>query len=186
MQKDPGSASAKEEAFRRVVAEHRTPIFQLAHRTLHSREGAEDIVQSVLLTLWAELEFRNGEWFYRDSIIKSLKHWINTVALRAAISARRALKRTSGLGDAPEPPSSGVSQYDAFLLEELARLVSELPEALREAFILHYCHGLSGSEIAERTQTSEHSHRRRWTEARLRVLARAADESERVDGPDNC
>lgn len=129
---------------------------------------ASDIVQQTLLEAHASLEQGAGE--KRDQaawLRQALAH--NLIdAVRALRRGKRDAAREHSLADALEKSSARLAQWltadqstpssVAIRNEDLLRLadaLSQLPEAQREAVILHHLHGASLSEVAQQLRRSE-------------------------------
>jgi RNA polymerase sigma-70 factor (ECF subfamily) len=79
------SGHATDEAFVRLLAEYRKPLFRFVFCLVHSMHDAEDLFQQVTFTLWDRFnEFEPGTDFYA---------WACTVAKNKALNFFKASKR---------------------------------------------------------------------------------------------
>ncbi|MEZ5965625.1 MAG: sigma-70 family RNA polymerase sigma factor [Planctomycetota bacterium] len=139
-----------------------------AGRAIRARESCSDLAQSVCREVLEDLD----EFEYRGEA--AFRHWLFRRAHRKLL--RRAAFHAAGRRDVGRelPQAEASASDDAELLaaygslctpsrelgqkEALARIeaaVDELPEAQREAVILHRLVGLSYAEIAQQTGRSE-------------------------------
>jgi len=128
-------------------------LFAIAHRLLHSREAAEDVVQDVFVQIWEKAPL------YDPAKGKPMT-WAVTLTRNKAIDRLRAIQRRSQLQDDLEQESSAAesihepSSFDAVAISESGKLLRdamrELGEEHREVIELAFFRSLSQSEIAER------------------------------------
>jgi RNA polymerase sigma-70 factor (ECF subfamily) len=150
--------------YRRLVAE----LFAMTG----SLAEAEDLVQEAFGKALARWE-RVGQ-------LEVPVAWIRRVALNAATSRWRSLRRRSTavlvlVPDEGQPPPEPVM--------DLIAALAGLPVAQREAIVLHHLTGLSVEEIARRSRCSESTVKSRLQRGRARLAVLLADESEEVSRP---
>jgi len=160
------------DAFTRLYARHKGPLYRYLLRQCGQPAVAEELFQDVWLKLIAA---RTGytvqakfTWLYRLAHNRLIDHY------RA--SARRL--PTSAAADCPEwaeAPAPAEAQPEnqedhRQQVQHLLRLLGELPEAQREAFLLKEEAGLSLEAIAQATGTGRETvkSRLRYALARLR------------------
>lgn len=149
--------------YRRLVAE----LFAITGSLVE----AEDLVQEAFGKALARWE-RVGQ-------LDVPVAWVRRVALNAAASRWRSLRRRSGIeivesGDRLAPPEPVMD-----LIVALARL----PLAQRESIVLHHLTGLSVGEIAELLRCPEPTVKARLQRGRARLAVLLADEPEEVSRP---
>ena len=115
---------------------------------LGDRDAVEDVVQSVLTTIWADRE--------RTQPVESLAGFLHAAVKRRAVDQLRrdAVRRRAApllVLEAHHRQPHAESSFDADALRHrFARAVAALPPRMREAFILSRREGLSYDEIALR------------------------------------
>jgi len=134
-----------------AVEKYEAPLVRFAWRLVGDEHTARDIVQHVFLRLCdrtpEELEGRMAQWLF-------------AVCRNKAIDWLRWRKRSSGSGELELPrcpshepdPAAAAEQRD--LIQQLGRLIGDLPAGQREAISL-WVEGLSYHQIAETLETSE-------------------------------
>jgi RNA polymerase sigma-70 factor, ECF subfamily len=169
--------SGDEDAFRRIVEEHRLPLQAHCYRMLGSIQDAEDALQETFLRAWRGLSEFGGR--------SSLRTWLYRIATNVCIDAssrrsRRTLPTDTGAAatsndvSAPLVETTWVEPYPDELLGipegyaapgaryeereavELAFIASlqHLPANQRAVLILRDVLGFSAKEVAERLDTS--------------------------------
>jgi RNA polymerase sigma factor (sigma-70 family) len=133
-----------EEAFLRLYATHRTPLFRFAWRMTGSIEVAEDVTQECFLSLMRGATFDAGQG--------SLRSWLFGTARNLVFRHFRISGRET---EEPAEASGPVSTLDDLLALERAELVqraiANLPALQREAIILFEYEELSLESIASVT-----------------------------------
>jgi len=134
--------SGRPEAFELLFVLYRTPIYNLAVRTLHDAEEAEDAMQETFLKAFEQIPRQNGDF--------RLEPWLYRVAVNTCFDHLRARRRrpTTPLAEQNEQ----ASLTDQFAQAETGRLVEEtlrrLSERHRVALVLKDLHGFTHEEIA--------------------------------------
>lgn len=125
--------------FRALVETHGPVMYRQAYRLLGNRQDAEDAVQEALVRIWKH----RGGFDHRAQ----LSTWIFRVTYNAcgAVRERRARygRFEDGIDESPHPPAQPPSPDD------MARMLSLLPEREAAALSLHYVEQLGYKEIAE-------------------------------------
>ena len=146
------------EAFRLLVDRHQQRVYRAALRVVGDADEAEDLAQETFLKAFRHLGRYDPRWAFST--------WIQTIATRTALSARRAQARTvadstdameeSGrpLADARAADPGAAAERGEWL-ERLRQEVAALGERVRVIFGLRYEEGLSVAEIAEIVHASE-------------------------------
>ncbi len=162
-----------EDAFRRIVEEHRTELHAHCYRMLGSLHDAEDVLQDALLRAWRGLPRFQGR--------SSTRTWLYTIATNACLDAiARRPKRvlpidygpsasvtadvgeplvesvwvepypdeTLGLGDGYAAPAARYEQREAVELAFIAAL-QHLPATQRAVLIMREVLGFSAREVSE-------------------------------------
>ncbi len=172
-----------ERAFERIVELYRKRIASYVADYSVNREDQDDLVEDVTLHLYSGLRNFRGD-STANTFIYSIMHNVCRSFLR---TTGRRLKRVTRFADfddggenLPNAGMSGIDDLDDALVRTdrglaLARMLRELPEAQREAFMLAEVHGMSYEEIAvlckipvETVKTRIHRARKKLQEKILR------------------
>lgn len=138
-------------AFQRVYRLTSAKLFGICLRICGDRQGAEDVLHEVYLTIWKRAgSFQPG----RASPIS----WLATIARNRAIDWRRSdtARRTDPVEWADEIPDAGLAADDALIADEgdrrlhlcLDSLEAQQRAAIRTAFF----DGLTYAELAARSE----------------------------------
>jgi RNA polymerase sigma-70 factor (ECF subfamily) len=124
-------------------------VYLFMRRLGHNRQTSEDLTQEVFFRAWHHIgQLRNGAM---------LNSWLYRIAANVSRHHRRAAKNEELISiDAAkgfEVPDDGVTSLDVAsnveLLNQLNRIIAELPVKLKEAIVLHYMQHLTIAEAAE-------------------------------------
>jgi RNA polymerase sigma-70 factor (ECF subfamily) len=145
-----------QEAFRLLLREYQTPVFNLALRILRSREDAEDASQEVFVKVYNALHQYDPRYAFRS--------WIFRITHNLCIDYIRRRKMSTLSLDAPVAGPEGEMEWDlpdpdaidpseaASAGEEremIERAIEKLGPTLRSAITLRHLEGLRYDEIAE-------------------------------------
>ena len=154
-------SNGEEPAFKELVDQFRDRVFNTALGLLQHQEDAEDIAQEVFIQVYRSISQFKGDsllstWIYRITVTKSLDH------LRSKKRKKRFGFVRSIFGDNNQPivePGDlihpGIIQENKEDAAILFRMVDQLPENQRTAFILNKVEELSYREIADILKTTE-------------------------------
>ena len=132
-------------SMRECLATYGGLVWAIARR--FDAADAEDAVQEIFLELW-----RHADRY--DPSLASETAFVGMVARRRLIDRRRARRRRPTTERIPTvPPYADESRPPDLCVEaaQAARAVAQLRPEQQEVLVLAVCHGLSHSEIAERT-----------------------------------
>jgi len=159
------SADGDAIAFGILVRRHVQFLRAFATRLTGSSADADDAVQDALIAAWAQLGSLDDP--------SKVRTWLASIVSRKAIDRVRSRRPTAALDEtSTEPVSRGpesravtTSQLDA-----LSAVLSALPEAQRQCWVLKEVGGLSYDEIAERLGVTPTVVRGRLARARATVV----------------
>jgi len=140
------------EEFRKIILPEGRRLYALAFRYLNNREEAEDMVQEVMMKLWAN---RNGQEHYASPAA-----WCTTVTRNSCIDMLRRKRRIrmEEISDAIVIPETGPGLSDnsdnTEAVQMIGTIVSRMKEPYRSAVILRDMEGYSYEETAEIMQTN--------------------------------
>jgi RNA polymerase sigma-70 factor (ECF subfamily) len=139
--------------FLQLFEAHREALCRYAHRIVHSREMAEDVVQDVFLRLWRvwdDVEIGSGTRSYlylttRSRALNCLKH-------EQREDRGRHLRFPCGIvDDEPALAPEGEANVDADeIVQAIERVLAAMPPRQREVAALRLRHQLTTMEIAHR------------------------------------
>ena len=154
-------------AFRLLFERHWENLFLLARRKLNDDSAAADLAQEIFVRLWEK----------RDSpvIIRSLENYL-FVSLRNAIFnfyrtrllQQHHLHHFTSQATTQENTTEAIWSYKE-LYGDLTREVEQLPEKMRNIFLLSRKYNLSTREISEKLDISEQTVRNQISEALRRI-----------------
>lgn len=167
-----------ERAFTALMRRHKEAVYRVARRHLGDADEAFDVVQDVFVSAWRNLA--------RYDPARPLRTWLYRIAVNACRDRhRRRAVRSFFFRAAPlDAPGSvqvvdeaarvedRVADRDA--LRRLEAAIAELPDATREAFLLHVIEGLPQKEVAEALGVTVKAVETRVARAR-RLLAEQMD-----------
>jgi RNA polymerase sigma-70 factor (ECF subfamily) len=157
-------AQQEEDLLEHAVREHARLVYRIAYSVLRNPADAEDAAQEVFLRV-----LRYGRKIGR---ISDQKAWLARITWRVAIErCGKIAKTTAG---AEQPVESLVSRghgADRILLEQermavLERLISALPDSLRDVLVLSTLEEIAPREVASMLGISEAAVRSRAFRAR--------------------
>jgi RNA polymerase sigma-70 factor, ECF subfamily len=157
--------------FDELIVRYRPGLLRFACSTLADRDAAEDAVQEALLAAFAARATYNSRFAFST--------WVYTILLNVCRRhRRRRLPIGDSGGDLAHWPAGGESPLDQLLRsearEQLAELLSELPEVEADALRLRFFAGLPFDEIALAMDSSVTGAKVRVRRGLERLAARAA------------
>ena len=134
-----------ERAFERLVDRHYASCLRFALHMLGERADAEEAVQDAFVRVWRALpdyedRERFGGWLYRI-VVNCCRTLASRRQRRGQVVVTDETLVASAGSAASEPDDGSWS-------EEVARALARLPEAQREAFLLHHVEELSYEEMS--------------------------------------
>jgi RNA polymerase sigma-70 factor (ECF subfamily) len=156
-----GLREGEESAFKELVTRFQNKVFNTALGLLQHHTEAEDIAQEVFIQVFRSIQQFKGDsllstWIYRITVTKSLDH------LRSKKRKKRFGILSSLFGDSNRPVYETEDFNHPGVLQEkkedaviLFKIIDQLPENQRTAFVLNKVEGLSYREIAAILNTTE-------------------------------
>jgi RNA polymerase sigma-70 factor (ECF subfamily) len=151
-------AAGEEDAFQELMTRYKDSVYAFLRRFLSRADLVEDVFQETFLQLFVS----------RDTfdVSRPLRPWLFTIAANKAKDALRRMQRSEAtqLGNMFDSDESTIDDvlnaldhdahmpYDDLIRDERAesvkRVLSRMPEKLREIIVLAYFHKFSYAEIA--------------------------------------
>jgi RNA polymerase sigma-70 factor (ECF subfamily) len=158
-------------SFQELYDAYAPDVYRFAFSLAGQRAEAEDITSETFVRAWAR----------RDAIrTETLKAYLLAIARNAFLERRRKLRREVPLDETMTDPAAGPADRAESRLElmRIERLLGDLPEIDRAAFVLRVRHGLPYEEIARVLDISLASAKVKVHRARRRLLAACIDREE--------
>jgi RNA polymerase sigma-70 factor (ECF subfamily) len=134
-----------------VLQRHEASLVRFARRLVGDEHAARDVVQHAFLRLCDQEP---------EEVEGHVAQWLFAVCRNKAVDYLRSRQRAGPTGDVELPacpskePDPAATAERRDLLEQIGRLIAELPAGQREAITL-WAEGLGYREIAEVIQTTE-------------------------------
>lgn len=147
---DSASSQADCQLFKRLFGQHAPGIYRLAYSQLHSRSGAQDIVQECFLKFWEKRETVSAD-------PAEMKGYLYTSARHAILNQLRR-EHTWVYQDYPEHLRAEAAPQAETEYEELQALyhkaLAHLPSKRQQIFSMSRQQGLSNASIARELNIS--------------------------------
>ena len=140
-------------------------LLGICMRFTGSRPEAEDVLNRAFLKIFQSI----GDYSEQGS----LHGWMATITLRTAIDFVRVqmkYRQTFRLGEVPEVPFDS-DALDLLAVEELYRLIQQLPPDQRAIFSMNVVEGYTHREISELLGINENTSKWRLAEAKKQLRA---------------
>lgn len=137
------SAAGEREAFSELVRRHEQPLYRHARSMGMSHDGALDLVQDALVRAFVRIRQCRNPAHFRAWVFRILRNLL----IDYSRDVRRREVPLDALSNSLAVEAPGRSDEGA----AIARALGELPELLREAFLLKHDADYSYEEIAEIT-----------------------------------
>jgi RNA polymerase sigma factor (sigma-70 family) len=154
-----------ETAFRRLTERHVDLVFGTAFRRIGEWGAAEEITQSVFVTLarkaaWLQNEMSLAAWLHRTTVLESHQWWRGEIRRRQREQTAAELETTMKTSAENSPAMAGV--LDEALLE--------LREGERQAVLLRFFEGRNHREIGAALGIGEDAARKRVDKAMAQMM----------------
>lgn len=121
-------------------------VYSVALRVLREPSAAEDVLQKIFMQVW-----RNPQSFV--ALHGRLEGWLAVITRNRAIDVLRRRKRLEPLGDLPLASRQNLAaeMEESLTLDQVKRLVADLPKEQRIALEMAFFEGMTHGEIAKKT-----------------------------------
>jgi len=145
-------------------------MYMVCLRYTKSQQEAEDVLQDSFIKIFRNLKGYRGE--------SRLDYWIKRIVINTALNSQRKKLYMYPMVDIDEVKN----EYDQskvfsnFQMEELLRMIRELPTGCQTVFNLFGIEGYSHKEIAEMLEVSEGTSKSQFARARKLLQEKIAEE----------
>lgn len=145
-----------EDTFVEIYREYWPKLFTIAFNRLSSRQGAEDVVQEVMISLWKR---RN------EVVINNLENWL-AAATRYAVFRQMARYGPQRIAPIQDTEASYDGDFDYRQMDKIIREnIHRLPPKCKIVFEFSRQYGLTNKQIAGKLSISEKSVEKHITKA---------------------
>lgn len=170
------------DAFEELVARYEKRLYRYAYGMLGNRQDAEDVLQDTLLRTWRALPTITAPgafsgWVYRIATRRCLDVLTRRQSRRTDPHAPEDFPEAPGAHDAvspPAPPDPAAATEGQQQMEELTRLLQDMPPGQRACWLMREVHQRSYHEIAAALSIPESTVRGRLVAARTRLAKEMA------------
>lgn len=143
----------EKQAFEILVRKYQQPVFNYFGRLLQERELSLDLTQEVFLRAYAALhtyleKYQFSTWLFRIASNLLIDHWRKKKLPVISIDSEPEEKGQRPLDPPDREPAVSESYEKKELLGKLEQAIVQLPESLRELFVLRHMNDFSYEEIA--------------------------------------
>lgn len=152
-----GNAKAQRALFDKFAPK----MLAVVHRYMSNMEESEDVLQDGFVKIFQKI----GEFKMEGS----LEGWIRRILVNTALDAIRKNKKTMmdvPLDDVSFKLSFDDVQFDDMDVNQLLKLISELPDGYKVVFNMFAIEGYSHKEIADTLGVSENTSKSQYSRAR--------------------
>ena len=145
-------------------------MYVVCLRYTKSQQEAEDVLQESFIKI-----FKNIKGYRGDS---RFSYWVKRIVINTALNSQRKKLYMYPMVDIEDVKNTSVSNkvLADFSLEELLKLIRELPIGCQTVFNLFAIEGYSHKEIAEMLDVSEGTSKSQFSRARKLLQQKIAEE----------
>uniref|UniRef100_UPI004049DACB sigma-70 family RNA polymerase sigma factor n=1 Tax=Candidatus Saccharicenans sp. TaxID=2819258 RepID=UPI004049DACB len=141
------------QAFEVLVRKYQQPVFNYFGRLLQERELSLDLTQEVFLRAYAALhtykeKYQFSTWLFRIASNLLIDHWRKKKLPQVSIGLNPEEEEYRPLDLPDREPAVSESYERKELMEKIEQAIVQLPEKLRELFVLRHMNDFSYEEIA--------------------------------------
>ena len=148
--------------YQRLLYERYAPkMFGICMRYFHSKEEAQDALQDGFVKIYSKIKDYRGEG--------SFEGWIRRIMVNTSLNLyRNNLKRMyhADVDDAKVQIADSSVDYDRFNVQDIMKLIQDLPAGYRIIFNMFEIDGYAHKEIAEALQISVNTSKSQLLKAR--------------------
>lgn len=139
-------------------------LFAIGRRYMRDESEAKDIIQEAFISIFKNIHNFRSEPY-------ALKAWMRQITVNTALQKLRKSYRTKEvmpetiIDDRNEIPDV----YSKFNVDDIMKIINQLPEKYRQVFNMYVIDGYSHKEIAEEIGLKESSSRALLTRAKQKI-----------------
>jgi len=147
------SLRGERQAFEMLVRKYQQPVFNYFGRMVQERELSLDLTQEVFLRAYAALhtyqeKFQFSTWLFRIASNLLIDHWRKKKLPLVSIDPNPEEEEQQLRQLPDQEPAVSESYERKELLKKIEQAIAQLPESLRELFVLRHMNDFSYEEIA--------------------------------------
>jgi RNA polymerase sigma factor (sigma-70 family) len=161
-----GNPKAQESLYKRFASK----MLGVCMRYMNSREEAEDVMQDAFVKVFSNLQSLENP--------NALEAWMRRIMVNTSLNALRSNQIESqhlDVDDMEELIPDERFDEDSFAVEDLLRMVRELPAGYRAVFNLFEIEGYSHQEIADMLEVSVNTSKSQLLKARRQLQRKLAN-----------
>ncbi len=145
-------------------------MYMVCLRYTKSQQEAEDVLQDSFIKIFKNLKGYRGE--------SRLDYWIKRIVVNTALNSQRKKLYMYPMVDIDDVKNDfdHSKSLSSFQLEELLKMIKELPAGCQTVFNLYAIEGYSHKEIAEMLKVSEGTSKSQFSRARKLLKEKIAEE----------
>jgi RNA polymerase sigma factor (sigma-70 family) len=153
-----GCKQGQEKAFKALVDQYAPKLMAVCNRYLKDTDLAKDALQESLISIFKSISTYSGTG--------SFDGWMTKITVRACLREIRNRRQLHDLSIVDQQEVNGYDHPLHFDIEDIVKIISELPELQRIIFNMHVVEGFSHAEISTLLNIAESSSRVYLTRAR--------------------
>jgi len=138
-------------------------VMAISLNYISNRELAQEIVNDTFMKVFDSID--------KFDMTKPFKGWLRRITINTAIDSLRKNKKFRDhleiFDDASQTMS--IESVDQLAIEDIHKIISNLPDLLRVVFVLYEIEGYTHKEISKRLNIPEGSSRAYLTKAKIRL-----------------
>lgn len=152
--------AGNKEAFDALLNEFKDRVFNTCLGFVRNQQAAEDLAQEVFIEVYLSLDQFEGRsklstWIYRIAVTKSLEHLRHAKRKKRFAPITRIFQGDQGESEwLPAHSHPGLELENKELGEQIFKVIDNLPENQKTAFVMHVIEGYSYQEIADILESS--------------------------------
>jgi RNA polymerase sigma-70 factor (ECF subfamily) len=160
------SKAGEHDAMEEIYEHYKGSLFNLAYRYTYNRQEAEDLLQDIFVKVFTHIKDVQK--------VETFGAWVYRIALNACYSYLRSTKsrdrRTVRLSEVEGRMEEAVrNDHEHSLEKPLDEAIQQLPEKLKEVFLLHDVQGFKHEEIARMFGFAVGTSKSQLFKARMRI-----------------
>jgi RNA polymerase sigma-70 factor (ECF subfamily) len=153
-----GCKQGQEKAFKALVDQYAPKLMAVCNRYLKDTDLAKDALQESLISIFKSIASYSGTG--------SFDGWMTKITVRACLSEIKNRRQLHDLTVVDQQEVIGYDDQLPFEIDDIVKLINELPELQKIVFNMYIVEGFSHAEISTLLNIAESSSRVYLTRAR--------------------